>query len=210
MSRKAILFDADGVLLDTWDFIFGALEYTMATHNLPQPAKELVSKAMGHPLLEFYKVIVPDKDPRQFAFIHHQYQSNRFDLSKPFKGALKTLKQLRKKGYLIGVISNRTKDSLFISLKQAKLLKLVDVVISAEDVKNTKPHKEHVLYALKTLKVKPKDAVVVGDTENDILAGKNAKVKTIGVTYGFLGEDIKLLNPDFVIDNIEGLLGIIK
>src|SRR3989344_3171126 len=118
--RKAILFDADGVLLDTWDFIFGALEFTLATKNLPQPSKEIINKAMGHPLLEFYKVIAPDQDPRTFAFLHRQHQSGRFNLSKPFPNTVKTLKQSRKKGYLIAIISNRSRESLLESLEQAK------------------------------------------------------------------------------------------
>ena len=44
----------------------------------------------------------------------------------------------------------------------------------------------------------------------DILAGKNAGVKTVGATYGFLGKDIKKLKPDFVIDDLGELIDIIN
>ena len=59
-------------------------------------------------------------------------------------------------------------------------------------------------------KLKNKETVIVGDTENDILAGKAAGIKTVGVTYGWIGKDIKKANPDFVIDNIEELLKVLK
>lgn len=51
---------------------------------------------------------------------------------------------------------------------------------------------------------------MVGDTGYDILAGKSAGVKTIGVTFGFEGEKIKDHNPDFVINKLEELLPLLK
>ncbi len=51
---------------------------------------------------------------------------------------------------------------------------------------------------------------MIGDMEMDIEAGKNAKIQTIGVTYGFLGKDIARHHPDYVIDDIEDLFKILK
>ncbi|MBI2086378.1 HAD hydrolase-like protein [Candidatus Daviesbacteria bacterium] len=65
------------------------------------------------------------------------------------------------------------------------------------------------LTALGKLGVEPINAYMVGDTGDDILAGKNAGVKTVGVTYGFLGKDIAQYNPDFIIDDIEELFKIL-
>ncbi len=69
---------------------------------------------------------------------------------------------------------------------------------------------QNVLTALKRLKVDPKNAYMVGDTKDDILAGKSAGVKTIGVTYGFAGKSIKDHNPDFVIDDLEEIINVLK
>lgn len=208
--KKAVLFDVDGVLLDTWDFIFGAFEYTLTTHGHPIPADELIQKAMGKPLLEFYKTIFPNIDPNIFGKTHHQYQQGKFDLGKPFPNAKKTLKRLKKAGFSIAAISNRARNSLLISLDRVKLLEFFDLVVSAEDVKNPKPHPDHVYQALKKLKVKPNQAYMVGDTDVDILAGKSAGIKTIAVTYGFAGKEILKHHPDFVIDDIEDLIKIIQ
>jgi len=51
---------------------------------------------------------------------------------------------------------------------------------------------------------------MVGDTEVDIRAGKNAGVRTVAATYGFGGPDVVKHNPDFVIDDIEDLLALIS
>ena len=50
---------------------------------------------------------------------------------------------------------------------------------------------------------------MVGDSEVDVYAGKNAGTKTVGVTYGFHGEHIAKTHPDYVIDDIEELLKIV-
>ncbi|MCL4366439.1 HAD-IA family hydrolase, partial [Patescibacteria group bacterium] len=96
------------------------------------------------------------------------------------------------------------------SLKHVGILDYFDIVVGADDVNNPKPHQDHVLAALQKLGVEPENAYMVGDTDHDILAGKSAGVKTIGVTYGWLGQDIKKYKPDYVIDDIEQLLKILK
>ena len=209
--KKAILFDIDGTLLDTWDFVIGAFKYTLKFHGHQMPSDQVLKSIMGKPLLEFYKTVFPNvQDVTDFAKTHKDYQAGKFDLGIPFPKAVETLKKLKAQGFLMAAISNRTKQSLHISLKQAKFADFFDLVLSAEDVENPKPHKEHLIVALDHFKVEPGNAFMVGDTDHDILAGKNAGVKTIGVTYGFFGQSIKDCKPDFVIDHIEEILKILK
>lgn len=210
MSRKkAVLFDVDGVLLDTWAFVFQALQYTLSFHGYPKSMDE-IRKVMGQPLLDFYKSLVPEGPSEVLAQTHKSFQKERFHLSKAFPKTKKVLKTLKSKGILLAAISNRTKSSLDRSLKNAQIYKYFDLVLYVEDVKNPKPHPDHIHLALKKLKVRPNQAYLVGDTKVDILAGKNAGVKTVAVTYGFAGKDILKHNPDFVIDDLEDLIKIIQ
>ena len=153
---------------------------------------------------------LPNEDFELIAKTHHNFQQDKFDLGKPFPKAKKTLKQLKTLGFKVAAVSNRTRDSLHIALKKAKLSPYFDFVVSAEDVKNPKPHKDHVLAALEYLNIESVNSFMVGDTEHDILAGKSAGTKTIGVTYGFAGKEIVKHNPDFIIDNIEEVLNLLK
>lgn len=207
--KKAVLFDIDGTLLDSYDFVFEGMKYSLTFHGHPYPFKNKIQQAMGKPLNEFYKVLFPDGNIESLAEKHREFQKDNFHLIQPFPKVNKILKELKEKGFLLAAISNRMRKSLIHSLEMNKILSFFDVILSAEDVANPKPHKEHVLAALKTLKVKQENAFMVGDTDEDIKAGQNAGVKTVGVTYGFLGEDIKKYKPDYVIDSIEELLGII-
>ena len=208
MKTKAVLFDMDGTILDTSDFVFSAVEYTLTQHNLTI-TEEKLSQAKGMPLLDFYKYIFPDQDFELLRKTHHDYQQTRFDLGKLFPGVKKVLKKLKSEGVLIAAVSNRSTESVTKSLKLVKAYDFFDAIVTYEDVKNPKPHKDIPLKALELLGVDKKSAIMVGDTDADIQAGKNAGIKTVGVTYGWMGEDIKKSKPDFVIDNIEELLKIV-
>ncbi len=206
--KKAILFDIDGTVLDARDFVFDAVKYTLAQAGYPYPEEKVIKKAMGKPLVEFYKTLLSGIDPIKLSELHQEFQKENYHLIKLFPETQKTLKVLKASGFLMAAVSNRMRKSLLYSLKLTKILPFFDVVVAADDVTNPKPHQDHLLTALRSLQVKPEKAFMVGDTENDILAGKNAKVKTVGVTYGFGGKGISESYPDYVIDNIKELLGL--
>lgn len=206
---KAILFDIDGTVLDSHEFIYAAFQYTLKKHQRIV-AEDLIIKASGKPLLEFYQFILPDDDAEAMAQTHKDWQEDKHHLAKPFSKVVETLKQLKKKKIKLAGVSSRTSTSLVKSLKTHDVYQYFDLVLGFDDVKNPKPHPEQLLKAMKALKVKKTETLMVGDTEKDIQAGRAAGVKTVGVLYGWLGENIKHSRPDFVIDNLEQLLKVIK
>lgn len=179
-------------------------------HKYSYPSEQQIYKAMGRPLIEFYEVLLPGSDAMKLAKTHRQFQADNPTLIKLFPKIKKTLELLKTAGFPLAAVSNRTRDSLLHSLKLTEIFDYFDIIIAADDVVNTKPHQEPLLAALKFLQMKPNSAYMIGDTENDILAGKNAKVKTIGVTYGWLGKDITIHNPDYVINDIEEVFRIFR
>lgn len=209
MKVKAVLFDIDGTIIDTYDFVYKAVDYTLKFHKLTVSPERLQS-AMGRPLIEFYKFIFPDLDFMLFAKTHDKFQADKFYLAKPFNKVAEVLKKIKDANIKIAAVSNRTRKSVIKSLKLGKLDEYFDVIVAVDDVENPKPHQEHALKALDFLKVKPADAIMVGDTDHDIMTGKNAGIKTVGVSYGWFGENIKNHKPDFVIDNLEELLKILN
>lgn len=208
--KKAVLLDIDGTLLDSWDFIFDAVKHTSAFHGYEYPSDENIKRVTGRPLLEFYQILYPKIDPKILAKTHTDFQDKVLKIGKPYPKTIQTLKEIKAKGYLVAAISNRARESLLADLRETKLAEFFDLIVSAEDVKNPKPHKEHILVALSSLEVLPDDSYMVGDLEVDILAGKSAKVKTVGVTYGFAGSQIKKYKPDFIIDDIGELPDILE
>ncbi len=206
---KAILFDIDGTILDSYEFIYAAFQYTLEKHQ-KVVAEDLIIQASGKPLVEFYQFILPEDDAELLAQTHREWQEDKHHLAKPFYSVIETFKQLKKKKIKLAGVSSRTSTSLIKSLKTHDVYKYFDLVLGFDDVENPKPHPEQLLKAMKVLKVKKTETLMVGDTEKDIQAGQAAGIKTAGVAYGWMGENIKDLNPDYVITDLEELLKVVK
>ena len=82
-----------------------------------------------------------------------------------------------------------------------------DLVLGGDTLARNKPDPMQVDFALSHFSVQKTEAVMVGDSKNDILAGQNAGLISIALTYGYnYGEPVSLLNPDHIIDQFNELL----
>lgn len=206
---KAVIFDVDGTLIDTEEFILKSFEHTLSKHNLPQRSREEIKNELGKHISEMYKILAPNvTDQKKLIDTHFNFQEQILHMATLFPNVLETIKELKSKGIKVAAFSNRIRTSRK-SLQLAGLTEYLDFIITAEDVTHPKPHPEIVIKVLKALELKPFEAILVGDSKTDILTGKNAKVKTIGVTYGTHGETIRESKPDFTVDNISDILPII-
>ncbi|MBI2029933.1 HAD-IA family hydrolase [Candidatus Gottesmanbacteria bacterium] len=206
---KAVLFDVDGTLLDTEEFIYKAFKYTLKKHNLPTITKTQVLKIVGQQLEKTYKILSNSDNVVEYCETHRSFQVKNLHLSKPFPNTIKALRKIKKAGLKIAAVTSRSKRTSQKTLELANIYEYFDLLISSEDVKNHKPHPEPLLKALNNLGIKSQNAVMVGDTKFDIEAGKNAKVKTIAAAYGFHKDRVKASSPDFIIRDIIDILPII-
>ncbi len=209
LKVKAVLFDLDGTLVDTLEFVYQAYEFTLKTHKLKSVSRKVLGTLIGKEITAIYNMIAPGFDASTLIKTHNDFQNKKMDLIESYPEVEQVVKKIKKMGIKMGVVTSRLRNSKE-TLEVAGLGGLFEVIISAEDVTHHKPHPECVLLALKKLKVKATDAILVGDSSFDIQTGKNAKVKIVGVTYGFFGESIKESNPDFIIDKLEEILKIIQ
>jgi len=205
---RAVLFDIDGTLLDTFDFIYGAFEHAFDVHGIPRLPREEISQLMGGPLEEVYSKMAPGHDAATLAETHRQFQENNLHLTKPFPDTIKVLDALKQKGLKLAAITTRSIRTSVLSLEQNGIAHYFDVVISAEDVVHPKPDPEPLWKALDTMEIKPFDAIMIGDTRVDILAGKNAGTKTVAALYGFGGERLRELQPDYAIWELRQVLNL--
>lgn len=200
---KAVLFDLDGTLLDTSEFIFSAFEHTLAHNDRKVLDRETMGKMMGRALSECYEEFAPGIDPEELMQRHRIFQSGNKHLVKPFPKTVQLLSNLRKAGYKIAVVTSRV-GSAQESMNETGISKYIDVLVDSKTTKRHKPHPEPVLKALEELSISAKEAVMVGDGDADILSGRAAGVVTIGVTFGMVPLDtLKASNPDYLIDSLE-------
>lgn len=207
---RAILFDVDGTLLDTREFILQAFEHALATHGFPPLGRDALSGNVGMKgLAEIYAEIADADTADALCETHIAFQHKNRHLSKTFANTAQTLATLRQKGFRLAAVTTRKKATSVQTLADAGIDRYFDSIVSGDDVTNLKPHPEPLLKALGVMDIMADNAVMVGDTPVDIQAGKNAGTKTIGATYGFHGIHIRQASPDHLIDDIAQILPIL-
>ena len=204
MKIRALISDVDQTLLDTYQFIYQAFVHAAQKYNLTPITHRQLQDHMGQKLESIYQSFYPKTNPHALAEAHRRFQEENLHLAIPFPNTIQTLQTLKNKGMKIAAVTTRSKRTSLKTLQLAGLIPYIDVVISMEDVPQgeLKPHPRPILLALNMLGVPAKYAITLGDTTHDIEAGKRANTKTVGVTYGSLGEKIAQSKPDYVIDDI--------
>ncbi|MDP2211114.1 MAG: HAD-IA family hydrolase [Candidatus Aquicultor sp.] len=206
---EAILFDVDGTLLDTSEFIFQAFEYSLERAGFPKKSREEMSRLVGKPLDLCYEILTGVADVTELSAMHRAFQVEHIDLAQAYPGTRETLETLKESGLRIGAVTTRARASTLKTLSFTGLATYLDHVVAFEDVENLKPHPEPILKTLGVLNSRPAAAVMVGDTDVDIAAGRNAGTLTVGVTYGFHGLEILKSCPDHIIDDIAAILPLV-
>ena len=206
---KAILFDVDGTLLDTHEYIYQAFEYSLGKHHKPLSRKE-IQKIMGKPIEDCYRILTKLEDVELLSNTHRKFQTENPHISKPFANTISTLDLLKDKNIKIAAITTRAKSSTKRTLELANVWSYLDFFIGFEDVKIPKPDPERIFKALEFLNSNSNSSLMVGDSDVDILAGQNAGVKTAGAIYGFHGNKLADFKPDFLIDDIGEIIPLIQ
>ncbi len=120
-------------------------------------------------------------------------------------GACQTLKRLKKKGIKIGIVTRNCKEAVRIGLGKNDFT--YDLLLTRDDIRPVKPEPHSLEKALKVLKSKPEETIMVGDHPIDIRVGKKVGVKTVAVLSGKkTKEDFKELKPDLIIPSVKELL----
>src|SRR5690606_36683940 len=123
-----------------------------------------------------------------------------------FDGVFESIQALHEKGYKLGIVTTKMRNTVEMGLKLTKLDQFFDVVVTLDDVQHAKPDPEPIYLALKQLGADPEQAIMVGDNYHDILAGKNAGTLSAGVAWSLKGKDyLATFEPNFMLEHMSDL-----
>ena len=216
---KAVLFDFDGTLLDTNEFIINSwravsdevfgemrfdLGYLASFFGTPlEYAAEETRKAYG---IEGY-------DYAQICEIYRAYQRNNPDkFGIPFEGIPELLPALKEKGVKLGIVTSRTRQTTIDALARNGLYEYFDAFIASEDTDIHKPLPEPCLICCEKLGISPEDALMVGDSKYDVACGNNAGCGSALVSWSFAqkAEGLEgVEKPDYIIEKAEDILKLV-
>ena len=179
---KAIIFDIDGVLLDSFEANLDFFQKLMIKVGYRPPTREEYLAYFHLTMIDTIKKMTKSDSEKEieriWAMGRNREVSYDADLLVMPDGVKEVLDELSKK-YLLGIATSRVKESVYESPKLAKLEKYFQITVSYQDTVEHKPDPEPLLLAANKLGVVPDECIYVGDVENDMKAARAAGMKVI-------------------------------
>jgi len=204
---KLIIFDLDGTLMNAYPAVEASVNFTLKKLGLPIQNKDKIRRAVGWGDRELLTQFVGERKVEQALKIYRTHHAQALKTGTRFlPGAKQLIGDLKRKKYQLAVASNRPIKFSLIALKYLKIKKYFDYILCADKLKHGKPHPQILIQILKRLKVKPQEALYVGDMTIDVQTGHRAGVKTVAVLTGSCSlSEIKPLHPFRIIKKISQL-----
>jgi phosphoglycolate phosphatase len=203
-----IMFDLDGTLADTGHDLADAVNYTRSRFNLPPLAEQIVHAHVGRGVEHLLKYSLPEKYPDHFHEVVRifvaRYETHLLDTTVLYPGVQGVLDHFRGKRRVL--VSNKMHRLTVAVVRGLGVENQFDAILGGDSAAEKKPHPALLNSVLERFKVLAASALIVGDGDTDIEAGKRAGVITCAVTYG-LGrkDDLIAAKPDVMIDSITEL-----
>jgi phosphoglycolate phosphatase len=198
---RCVIYDCDGVLFDSFEAntkLYNDFCITMGREPLRPEEMEYVHT---HTVYEAIHFIFGGEEETEKGALELLKQ---IDLRKYIvylkmePNLLKTLDRLKEKGIIRAISTNRTTSMKHI-MERFSLWPFFDMVVTALDVKNPKPHPESIEKIIQAFNLKKEEAVFIGDSEVDQQAAKSSEIKFIAYKNreipkdAFIGDHLDLL-----------------
>jgi phosphoglycolate phosphatase len=203
-----VMFDLDGTLADTGHDLADAVNFTRAHFDRGALPDQAIYAHVGRGVEHLLKHALPEESPNHFGdvmrvFLDH-YEHHLLDRTVLYPGAREILEYFRDKRRVL--ISNKIERLAVAVVRGLGVDDQFDTILGGDSAAEKKPHPALLNLVLRRFQIPPGRALMVGDGDTDIDAGKGAGVITCGVTYG-LGnkDDLIATKPDFLIENLSQL-----
>ena len=224
---KYIIFDFDGTIGDSQSLIVKTLQDTMRARKLEVKSDEACAKTIGLRLDEAFVSLfgMSAEEGMECAATYREIflDNKKTMIVQPFPHVIDTLRELHRRGYILGMASSRNHCSLDGYVKQMQLEDIFSSIVAGDDVEHVKPAPDMVFKALREMKGMKNpvtsaeagdvedmldEVLVVGDMTFDVDMAHNAGCKACAVTYGN-GTREQLASAEFIIDDFAELLGLV-
>ena len=207
-SLHLVMFDLDGTLADTGHDLADSVNFTRREFSLQPLPDNAVYANVGRGVEYLLKQSLPEQGPDKFPQIMEiflaYYEKHLLDRTVLYPGAPEILRHFCSKRR--AVVSNKMHRLTVAVVQGLGMAEEFDAILGGDSVAEKKPHPAMLQLVLEQFQIFPADALIVGDGDTDIEAGKRAGVITCGVTYGLGDKDaLRAARPDLTIDSLAEL-----
>jgi phosphoglycolate phosphatase len=210
-SARGVLIDLDGTLLDTVPDLAAAVNAMRSDFGRPALPVDQVASYVGKGAdVLVHRSLTESLDGRADAadfqrgkasFYEHYRRENGLK-AVVFDGVREALALMRGRGLALACVTNKPREFTHDLLERVGLDDF-DVIVSGDDTVEKKPHPAPMLHACALLKVKPAEAAMVGDSENDVLSARAAGCQVIVVETGYNeGRPVSELDADAIVPGL--------
>ena len=195
---KAVIFDVDGVLLDSFEANLKFFQDLMAQNGYAIPTRKEFRKIFHLTMMEAIKALTKASEnevKRIWEIGNSREVKYHVEMLRLPDGAKNVLEKLDKK-YRLGIVTGRIRKSVFEAPQLAQLRHYFPVVVSYDDTVRHKPDPQPLIFASKKLELNPNECVYVGDAQSDIAAAHSAGMKVIIYSNGMYS-DADMCTSDF-------------
>jgi phosphoglycolate phosphatase len=212
-SLKAVVFDLDGTLVNTVPDVRLALNQALALYCSRQIKQDEIYELIGHgarymiqKAFEMANVSLTDIEiQRAQDYYLECYKKNPVVETIIYPHVVEVLCELKKMNLKLAICTNKPAVMTNIVLEKLQLKHFFEVISSGDEMKNAKPHPEHLSYILSKMQTRANEVVMIGDSEVDKATADNLDVAFVGVSYGYSAQ----LKADRMISDMKDLLSIL-
>lgn len=203
---KCIVFDLDGTLVNSHKTIYKATIKTLEFLNLDTNLdKKQFYNLLGHHFADIFdacKIVVPDVE--HFIDVYKGFYFDFIDDSELYENSIELFEYLKEKNIKTGLLTTKGQDQAEKISRHFGIERYLDIIEGRKNGVAIKPAPDQLIKICKEVNIEPKITLMIGDTELDIMCGKNAGAKTCAVSYGYRNiEELKRYEPDYLIDNLK-------
>jgi phosphoglycolate phosphatase len=208
VAARLLVFDLDGTLIDSKEDLANAVNVALESFDLlPLPHPVIYSYVGDGAMLLIRRALPPEKAdllPEVLERFLSHYQNHLLDTTRPYPGVVDALRKWSGM-YRMAVLTNKGLSMTETILSGLSLSGYFFEVRGGDSFEHKKPHPQGLIHILREAGATPGEAVMVGDSRNDILAGRAAGTVTCGVTYGLGAAGFAEAPPDFTVDRFPDL-----
>jgi phosphoglycolate phosphatase len=205
---RLLVFDLDGTLVDSKQDLALSVNAMRTEMGLAPLPLELIASYVGHGVNLLVRRSLgthatDENVGKGLAFFLAYYRDHMLDHTAPYPGVAEALEKLR--GHKMAVLTNKPVNFSREMLTQLGFGLYFVHIYGGNSFPQKKPDPMGLNTLMAELKIPPRETLMVGDSDTDILTGRNAGVWTCGVTYGFGGHTLQQVPPDLLIDDLREL-----
>ena len=177
MKKKAVLFDMDGVLVDS-EAVYAYFVVEFFEHFNQKVDRKKLRKIAGADDYNYYKILGDMWNPKKTSpemkeFYDSHIFHDKLDFTKILNPHVRfMLEKLKEKGYKIGLASSSPMDVIMDMAISNKIDSYFDVIMSGCDLEKSKPDPMIYFEVMKRLQVHPEECIIIEDSNYGIQAGK--------------------------------------